>query len=137
MTDRAEFIKTVSDLASLSSMWLMSKTAEATATADRRNIEDRIRELTGVRDDVEGTESVKAPGYKVKIVSRLDRKVDADKVQELAAEHGLTTHLSSLFRWKPELNMSAWKAADDSITRPLAAAITTKPGRPSFSIEQE
>jgi hypothetical protein len=33
--------------------------------------------------------------------------------------------------------MSAWKAADDSITRPLAAAITTKPGRPSFSIEQE
>ena len=115
----------------------MAKQAEATATADRRNIEDRIRELTGVRDDVEGTENVKAPGYKVKIVSRLDRKVDADKVQELAAEHGLTTHLSSLFRWKPELNMSAWKAADESITRPLAAAITTKPGRPSFSIEQE
>jgi len=135
--DRAHFIKTVSDLASLSSMWLMAKQAEATATADRRNIEDRIRELTGVRDDVEGTENVKAPGYKVKIVSRLDRKVDADKVQELAAEHGLTAHLSSLFRWKPELNMSAWKAADDSITRPLAAAITTKPGRPSFSIEQE
>ena len=137
MTDRATFIKTVSDLGSLSSMWLMAKTAEATATADRRNIEDRIRELTGVRDDVEGTENVKAPGYKVKIVSRLDRKVDADKVQELANEHGLTAHLSSLFRWKPELNMSAWKAADESITRPLAAAITTKPGRPSFSIEQE
>jgi len=135
--DRAHFIKTVSDVASLSSMWLMAKTAEATATADRRNIEDRIRELTGVRDDVEGTENVKATGYKVKIVSRLDRKVDADKVQELAAEHGLTAHLSSLFRWKPELNMSAWKAADESITRPLAAAITAKPGRPSFSIEQE
>lgn len=137
MTDRAEFIKTVNDLSSLSSMWLMSKTAEATATADRRNIEDRIRELTGVRDDVEGTESIKAPGYKVKIVSRLDRKVDAEKVQDLAAEHGLTAHLSSLFRWKPELNMSAWKSADESITGPLAGAITTKPGRPSFSIEQE
>jgi len=137
MSNREEFIKTVTDVSSLASMWLMAKQAEATATADRRLIEDRVRELTGIRDDVEGTENVKAPGYKVKIVSRLDRKVDADKVQELAAEHGLTTHLSSLFRWKPELNMSAWKAADESITRPLAAAITTKPGRPSFSIEQE
>jgi hypothetical protein len=137
MTDRATFIKTVSDLSTLSSMWLMSKTAEATATADRRNIEDRIRELTGVRDDVEGTENVKAPGYRVKIVSRLDRKVDAEKVQDLAAEHGLTAHLSSLFRWKPEINMSAWKSADETITGPLSGAITTKPGRPSFSIEQE
>lgn len=135
--ERAEFIKSVSDLASLSSMWLMAKQAESTAVTDRRNIEDRIRELTGVRDDVEGTENVKAPGYKVKIVCRIDRKVDADKVQDLAAEHGLTAHLSSLFRWKPELNMSAWKAADESITRPLAGAITAKPGRPSFSIEQE
>lgn len=135
--DRAEFINTVSDLASLSSMWLMAKNAETTATADRRNIEDRIRKLTGVRDDVEGTETIKVTGYKVKIASRLDRKVDAEKVQDLAAEHGLTHHLSSLFRWKPELNMSAWKSADESITGPLLGAITTKPGRPSFSIEQE
>jgi hypothetical protein len=135
--DREHFIKTVSDLASLSSMWLMAKTAEATAVSDRRNIEDRIRQLTGLRDDVEGTETVKVTGYKVKVVSRLDRKVDAEKVQDLAAEHGLTAHLSSLFRWKPELNMSAWKSADESITGPLAGAITTKPGRPSFSIEQE
>jgi hypothetical protein len=118
-------------------MWLMAKTAEATAVADRRNIEDRIREITGVRDDVEGTETIKVTGYKVKVVSRLDRKVDAEKVQDLAAEHGLTAHLSSLFRWKPEINMSAWKSADESITGPLAGAITTKPGRPSFSIEQE
>jgi len=135
--ERSEFIKTVSDLESLSSMWLMAKTAEATAVADRRNIEDRIREITGVRDDVEGTETIKVTGYKVKVVSRLDRKVDAEKVQDLAAEHGLTAHLSSLFRWKPEINMSAWKSADESITGPLAGAITTKPGRPSFSIEQE
>lgn len=135
--DRAEFINTVSDLASLSSMWLMAKNAETTATTDRRNIEDRIRKLTGVRDDVEGTETINVTGYKVKVASRLDRKVDAEKVQDLAAEHGLTHHLSSLFRWKPELNMSAWKSADESITGPLLGAITTKPGRPSFSIEQE
>jgi len=31
--------------------------------------------------------------------------------------------------------MKQWQAADPSITKPLEAAITTKPGRPSFSIE--
>jgi hypothetical protein len=56
-------------------------------------------------------------------------------VQELAAEHGLTDHLSTLFRWKPEINMAIWKASDERITRPLAGAITAKPGRPSFTID--
>jgi len=135
--EREEFIKSVTDLHALSTMWVMAKQAEGDATLDRRNIEDQIRKLTGVRDDVEGTETIKVTGYKVKVVSRLDRKVDAEKVQDLAAEHGLTAHLLSLFRWKPEINMSAWKSADESITGPLSGAITTKPGRPSFSIEQE
>ena len=56
---------------------------------------------------------------------------------ELAAEAGLSDQLAHLFRWKPELNMSAWKAADESITTPLAGAITAKPGRPSFSITKK
>jgi hypothetical protein len=30
--------------------------------------------------------------------------------------------------------MTAWKAADESITKALAGAITAKPGRPSFKI---
>lgn len=137
MTEREEFIKSTTDLAALSDMWMLAKKAEGDATVDRRNIEDQIRKVAGVRDDVEGTENLNVPGYKVKVTSRLDRKVDAEKVQDLAAEHGLTTHLSSLFRWKPEINMSAWKSADVTITGPLSGAITTKPGRPSFSIEQE
>lgn len=134
---RDEFIKSLTDLASLSSMWLMAKQAEAAATTDRRNIEDRMRELAGIGENLDGSETLKVTGYKVKISGRIDRKVDAEKVQDLAAEHGLTHHLSSLFRWKPEINMSAWKSADESITGPLLGAITTKPGRPSFSIEQE
>jgi hypothetical protein len=31
--------------------------------------------------------------------------------------------------------MAIWKAADERITRPLAGAITAKPGRPSFTID--
>ena len=65
---------------------------------------------------------------------RSDRKVDSAKLQELAAEAGLSDHLPNLFRWKPEINMAVWRATDEAITRPLAGAITVKPGRPSFKI---
>ncbi len=132
----ADEIKT-SDLNELSQLWLAAKQAEADATADRRKIEDRIKSLVGVAENLEGTETVDPDQFTIKIVGRIDRKVDGDKVQELAAEFGLTEHLSSLFRWKPEINMAVWKAADEAITKPLAAAITAKPGRPSFTITRK
>jgi len=126
--------KLTDDLNDLAAMWLAAKEAEREAVEDRRRIEDRIKSLVGVAENLEGTETVEPDQFTIKIVGRIDRKVDGDKVQELAAEYGLTDHLSSLFRWKPEINMAAWKAADESITRPLSAAITAKPGRPSFTI---
>ena len=115
--------------------WLEAKEAERVAIEKRRDLEDAMRKAASIRDDVEGTETLALEGFKVKIVGRIDRKVDADKVQELAAEFGLTDHLSKLFRWKPEINMAIWKSTDEAITKPLAAAITAKPGRPSFTIE--
>jgi hypothetical protein len=115
--------------------WLEAKEAERVAVEKRRDLEDAMRKTASIRDDTEGTETLALEGFRVKVVGRIDRKVDADKVQELAAEAGLTDHLSTLFRWKPEINMAIWKAADERITRPLAGAITAKPGRPSFTID--
>lgn len=115
--------------------WLEAKEAERVAIEKRRDLEDAMRKAASIRDDVEGTETLALEGFRVKVVGRIDRKVDADKVQELAAEFGLTDHLSKLFRWKPEINMAIWKSTDEAITKPLAAAITAKPGRPSFTIE--
>lgn len=116
-------------------IWLEAKESERKAVERRRDAEDAMRRLARLADDLDGTENLVAAGYKIKVTGRIDRKVDSERVQELAAEHGLLDHLSSLFRWKPELNVSAWKSTDPSITAPLAAAITAKPGRPSFSIE--
>ena len=126
--------KLTDNINELSSLWLAAKEAEKEATEDRRKIEDRIKSLVGFTENSEGTETVDPDQFTIKIVGRIDRKVDGDKVQELAAEYGLTEHLASLFRWKPEINMAAWKAADASITKPLTGAITAKPGRPSFTI---
>ena len=117
--------------------WLDAKAAEKKAMDERRGIEDQLVADLGIPKTLDGTQNVEVEGYKVKIVGRLDRKVNSDKLQDLAAEYGLTEHLSSLFRWKPEINASAWKSADPRITEPLLDAITSSNGRPSFTIVKE
>jgi hypothetical protein len=117
--------------------WLDAKAAEKKAMDERRTIEDQLVADLGIAKTLDGTQNVEADGFKVKIVGRLDRKVNSDKLQDLAAEFGLTEHLSSLFRWKPEINASAWKSADPRITEPLLDAITSTNGRPSFTITKE
>jgi len=121
---------------SIYSDWLKAKAAEKEATEKRRVIEDELAKEY-LPDNFQGTVSVMDNGYSIKIVERLTSKVDGDKLQELATEAGLTEHLGQLFRWVPSINMSAWKAADESITEALLGAVTTKAGRPSFTIEKE
>jgi hypothetical protein len=119
--------------------WLAAKEAERIAIEHRRKTEDELLELLGFDPTHEGVakymgDNIDGTQFAVKITGRLNRKIDADKLNEVAAENGLQDHLSTLFRWKPEINMAVWKAADASITGPLLDAITTTPGRPSFSI---
>ena len=124
----------MSDLQTLSAEWLRHKTAEEYAVVERRKIEDKIVKELALPESFESTETAEPQGFVVKISGRIDRKVDSEKLQMLATESGLSEHLATLFRWKPEINMTLWKAADESITKPLAGAITAKPGRPSFKI---
>ena len=123
------------EIATLSKKWLEAKDKEREAVAERREIEDRLKALINFDENSEGTTRLIAGDASITTTSRLNRKVDADKLQDIAAEHGLTDHLSTLFRWKPEINMALWKKADESITAPLLEAITTSPSRPSFSIK--
>jgi hypothetical protein len=124
----------MTDLQTLSAEWLRHKTAEEHAVVERRKIEDKIVKELALPESFESTETAEPQGFVVKISGRIDRKVDSEKLQMLATESGLSEHLATLFRWKPEINMTLWKAADESITKPLAGAITAKPGRPSFKI---
>lgn len=114
--------------------WTSAKKAEAEAVEWRRRTEDAMLKILKIDNYIEGTENFDVGDHKVKVVGRLNRKIDSEKLQDLAAEHGLSEHLAGLFRWKPEINSTAWKAADKVITAPLMDAITTTPGRPSFSI---
>lgn len=114
--------------------WLDAKADEAAAIERRREIEDALTADLRFSDSKEGTQKKEVEGFEVKVTGRINRTVNADLVQEIAAEHGLTEHLSELFRWKPEINMKAWQSANEEITKPLADAITAKPGRLSYSI---
>jgi len=126
------------DYPTLCQEWIKAKADESRAIELRREIEDRLASLIGVPENFDGTENAEAPGgFKLKITGRLTRKVDAEKIQVIAAEYGLSDYLPQLLRWKPEINMSAWKATDERITRPLLDAVTTSAGRPSFSITLE
>lgn len=124
----------MSEIDYLSTDWLRWKAQEEEAVTERRKIEDKIVKILRLPEAFESTETVEPLGMVVKIAGRIDRKIDSVKLQELAAEAGLSDHLQNLFRWKPEINMTVWKATDESITRSLAGAITVKPGRPSFKI---
>lgn len=123
------------DLNTLSEQWLQYKETERIAVENRRKVEDSIMSLVGIPESLDGTEKVVMDnGVEIKIVGRLNRKVDTDKLQEIATEHGLSEHLHSLFRWKAEINSAVWKATSEKITNPLMEAVTTTPGRPSFTI---
>lgn len=117
--------------------WLDAKKLEAAVVAERRQLEDQMVDLFGVPKDLDGTIKREADGFQIKMEGRINKKIDSDKLQMLAAEAGLSEHLSSLFRWKPEINAKAWGAAAEAVTGPLLGAITSTPGRPTFTITKD
>jgi len=114
--------------------WIKLKEDERLVTQYRREIEDELIQHFKIPESLEGTKNFDDNGYQIKIVGRMTRKVDSEKLQELAADNGLSEHLHNLFRWTPEINASAWRSTDESITKVLEQAVTTKPARPSFTI---
>ena len=121
-------------LVELSAEWVEAKETEKNAVERRRLIEDEIVRMLDMDFGDEGTRKLEAAPYQIKIVTRINRKVDGDLAQEIAAESGLQDLLPILFRWKPELSMSAWDGVGDNMKTTFARAITATPGRPSFTI---
>lgn len=110
--------------------WLQAKTEEDAAKERRQEIEVRLLEAHKVDTSKDGAVEI-SPGLKV--TCRVNRKIDDERLQEIAAESGLSEHLSTLFRWKPSIDARAWKAAHRDITSVLEAAIESKPAKPTFS----
>ena len=117
--------------------WMEVKAAETEMTARRRAIEDEMAKSLQITEDWEGSYTMKDGGFKVNIKRAFTRKVDGKKLSAIADEFGLQDYLPTLFRWKPEIDMKAWKDTEPSVIDKLAQAVTTTPGRVSFKIEEE
>jgi hypothetical protein len=117
--------------------WRVAKQLEQEATRRRRDIEDEIKVFVGFDEGREGNVTLPFDGGRVTITARLDRKVDAQLARQLATENHLEDWLDRIFRWKPELEVRAWKKAPESVTQVFAPAITTKPGRATFLFEEK
>ena len=119
----------------LARQWRYAKEREQDFQSERRRIEDQLRDILEMPHDLEGVTTIEvSEDVTIRVTGRIDRKVDADKIQDVAAAAGLSELLPTLFRWKPEINLRKWRDTDPSITDALAEAITAKPGRPSFNV---
>ena len=68
---------------SIYSDWMIIKNVEREAVAKRREIEDEMLRQLQV-DDVEGSQTLKRDGFKVRVTNRYNRKVDSDLLQLVA-----------------------------------------------------
>jgi hypothetical protein len=121
------------DLKNLSEQWLEAKTLERDAAERRRVLEDQMRRCLKIEDAEEGTVSSVVGNYKIKASCRINRKIDPEQFLMLANESKI--EVQDFTRWKCELVMSAWKKQPEFVQQVLSRAITTEPGRATFSVE--
>lgn len=132
-----DLISIRADIEQLALEWKRAKETETDAAQERREVEDEMVRLLEINSEREGTVNFDLAGYEIKIVSRFNRKVDTDLLQQLSAEFDLEQFIYALFRWKADVDMKAWKASPDHVTKILSQAVTTTAGRPSFSITKD
>jgi hypothetical protein len=117
--------------------WDEAKWAEKAAVEQRRQIEDWLGTQLQIPEGFEGTKSVPAGPFKIKVTGRMSQKVDEQELHRIASIYGTTDQLPRLFRWKAEINKALWNSSEPEVTAPLREAITTKPGRLSFAISRD
>ena len=119
------YMKTIEELMQ---DWKEYKKLESSVNAQRLAVEVELYKklMTQVKFPMEGTTNHIEGSLKLKIVSKLDVKVDQD----------IASTMPELFKTKYEYSKTLLKTLDDEQVQKLNEAITIKPGKPSFSVEE-
>lgn len=118
----------------LARFWQEAKEAEAHAKERRLNIETQITELVGFAE--EGTTNAEGNLFKVKTVGKLTRSLDDSAIQ--SDWDTLPDEIKKCVKWKPSLdtkNLRSLEAMRDDLMPVMAQYMTTKPAKPSVSVE--
>lgn len=122
----------MSDLKTLSHLWIQVKRAENAAIEARRSLDEQIAALINGKD--EGSQSEKIDGLKVTVTRSVTRKVDGEALQRAWA--GLDPRLQHAFRWKPDVNVTAMRQLDAALMSQFASFVTTAPSKPTIKVEE-
>lgn len=114
--------------------WQEAKEAEAHAKDRRLQVEKQIAELVGVTE--EGTTNAEGNLFKVKTVGKLTRSLDDAAIQ--SDWDKLPDEIKKCVKWKSSLdtkNLRSLEAMRDDLIPVMAQYMTTKPAKPTVSVE--
>lgn len=134
MTDDVDLDATIELMAK---EWLLHKSAEQSAQAARRAVEDELIKLIDRRD--EGTSKRKAGRAEIAAQFGVTYSVDADALARIADQVPPEIQ-KRVIRWKPAVDARELKYLrnnEPQIYAVLAQAIEAKPGRPTFTVKFE
>jgi hypothetical protein len=123
----------MSTLESLAEQWREAKRAEDEARDRRVEIESRIIEQTGVKE--EGSQTHSAGDWKIKVTGKLNRKLDADAWADV--EPSIPEDLRPV-SYTPKLETKGLRyleANEPDVYRMVARAIETKPDKPAVEVK--
>ena len=124
MTDRLE---------ELAACWREAKRDEDDARKARIGIEEQIIALTGCKE--EGSQTVEAGEYKVRVTGKLNRRLDATKWESI--KDSIPPDLHPV-EYKPSLETKGLRYLEENepdVYRIVAQAIETKPGKPAVEVK--
>ena len=122
-------------LATLSQLLLIAKAQEQKAKEERMALEQQILDLVGSKE--EGTTTAEADGYRIKTVGKLTRSIDTNAVQ--ADWDNLDPAIQKCIKWKADIdtkNLRSLESMRDDLVPVIAKYMTTKPAKPSVTIEE-
>ena len=112
-----------------------AKQTEQAAKNVRTALEAELAQAIGVPEDWEGTKTNAVDKYKVTLTRKMNVKINAIRLRELAIINNITPVLDTCFRWKPELVKREWDKADDGVRTKLSEALEITPGKASFTVK--
>lgn len=122
-------------LTQLAAAWQAAKADEKAANARRLEIEEQIVEALPLA--VEGTQTVDAGQYRVKVTHKLTRTVDTKALQ--LHWNSLSAFAQDVFTWKADLSLPALRRLQENhpdLYPSVAVYVTSKPAKAAVSVEE-
>ena len=109
------------------------KAEETEIKARRLRVEEYLAAALQVPDQWEGSRTVDIGQYKVKVMQKLNTRIDKDLTTFARANH-LEGYLGAIFRWKPEIDKKKWDNAPEQVRAAFSEVVIQTPSKASFTI---